>query len=217
MPFIFPNPTPILPQLPGWSFSVHKRPTWATLEFVAISGRRVSSPQQAYPLWEFELTYDMLRDQTQNYIPYQRYAGRQEFTQLSELFLACAGKYGQFYFDDPTDNSRNGQQIGIGDGITTQFLALRNWGYGNLATPEPVGGINTLETIYFNGSPVASNTYSFSGNIITFISAPPPGTIITIDFHFYYLCQFLEDQHDYEQFMFSLWQMRTLKMRSVKQ
>jgi len=217
MTFVFPNPVPVFPVVPGLTFSVHKRPTWATLEFMAVSGRRVSSPQQAFPLWEFELKFDFLRDQTQNIVPYQQYAAKHEFTQISELFNACGGKYGQFYFDDPTDDSRNGQIIGTGDGSTKNFTALRGWRFQNLVINEPVGGINQLLNVYVNGVLQPSNSYSFSGNVITFVTAPGNGLSITIDFTFYYLCQFLEDQQDYDQFMANLWQLSSCKLRSVKQ
>lgn len=215
--FTFPDPTPLFPVIPGITFSIHKRPTWATIEFVAVSGRRVSSPQQAYPLWEIELTFDFMKDQTQNIVPYTTAAGRNDFTRLSELFLACAGKYGQFYFDDFTDNSRLNQFIGIGDGSTTQFPVLRTWGFSGLELLEPVGGVNEVFNLYFNGNlQIFPPAYSVIGNTLTFTEAPGIGAVITMDFSFYYLCQFLEDQHDYEQFMYNLWTLRSCKLRSVK-
>lgn len=213
--FSFPNPVPIYPDIPGLTFPIGKKPHFKTLEFRAVSGRRVTSPQMILPLWEYDLVYDFLRDQTQNQTPWQQYAGKQELLKISELFLTCNGKYGQFYFDDLSDNSRYGQALGVGDGVTTVFVAYRNWGYGAFITTEPVGGINTLETVYYNGVPVPSNQYSFSGNVITFNPAPPNGQAITIDFHFYYLCQFLDDEHDYSQFMHNLWQFQSCKLMSI--
>jgi hypothetical protein len=217
MPFVFPNPTPIFPVLPGFGYSVHKRPTWATIEFMAVSGRRVSSPQQALPLWEIEVTFEFLRDQTQNQVPWQQYPGKHEFQAISELFLACAGKYGQFFFTDPTDFSRTGQIIATGDGVTTVFTVPRTWGSGVLQITEPVGSINTLQNVYLNGVVQPSSAFSFAGNQLTFLSPPAGGVVITADFTFYYLCQFLEDQHDYEEFMANLWTLKSCKMRSVKQ
>lgn len=214
----FPNPTPIFPNIPGITYSVHKRPTWASLEFMSVSGRRVSSPQQAIPLWEFELILDFLRDQTQNSDPYQQYAGKHELTLISQLFNACAGKYGQFFFTDPSDCSRLKQQIGVGDGATHDFIAVRTWGSGPLAADEPVGGINLLQAVYLDNVPITSSAYTFTGNVITFTGDPPaPGQVLAIDFTFYYLLQFLEDQHDYDQFMTNLWRLGSCKMRSVKQ
>ena len=217
---VFPNPTPVFPSnIPGLTFEVHKRPTWATLEYMAISGRRTSSPQQAYPLWEFELKFDFLRDQTQNIMPYRQYAGKNEFTRISQLFLDCAGKYGQFYLDDPTDDSRMAQVIGTTDGTTQQFTMYRTWGTGANSFVEPVGGINTIYDIYLNGVVQSHSTYSIvaNTNAFTFNAPPSGGQTITADFSFYYLCQFLEDQHDYNQFMTNLWELRSLKLRSVKQ
>jgi hypothetical protein len=212
----FPNPTPVFPTLPGLTYSIHKRPTWATLISKAVSGREVRSPQQAFPLWEFELVIDFLRDQTQNQVPWRDNAGRHDLTLISQLYFACNGPYAPFYFDDESDNSRRGQVIGTGDGATTNFIASRAWGFGALSVNEPVGGINSLDTVYFNGDETSGVAYSFSGNVISFVSPPPTATVISIDFSFYYLCRFLEDTQDYEQFMKNLWTLKSLKFRSIK-
>jgi hypothetical protein len=212
----FLGPIPVFPDLPGLTFSIHKRPTYASLEFVAVSGRRVASPQQAFPLWEFELVYDHFVDQTQNSNPYQPHAGRADFTKLSSLFLGVGGKFGQFYFEDASDNSRLAQSFGYGDGITRDFLAVRTWGLPANFIIEPVGGIKSIYNVYVGGVLIAPGTYTYGSNVLTINPPPAAGAAVTVDFTYYYLCQFLEDQHDYEMFMMNLWSMRSLKMRSIK-
>lgn len=211
---------PVFPILPGVTYSVHKRPTWATLEFIAVNGRRTVSAQQVYPLWEFELRFDFMKDQTQNIVPFTAHAARHDFTLLSELFLSLSGKYGQFYFEDKTDYSRQGQIWSSStDGVSTVFTAFRTWGTPGRAIVEPVGGIKSIDNLYLSGLLVPPANYSFNPdtNFITFSSGPPPaGQLLTADFSFYYLCQFLEDQHDYDQFMANLWTLQSCKMRSVK-
>jgi len=206
--FFFPNLKTV-----GWS--VHKKPIFNSLVSTHVSGREVISPQQAFALYEFELTYEVLREQTQNQSIYHPNSPFTELQQLWGLYTACNGQFGLFYFTDPSDSSRAAEQLGIGGNSVTTFTATRK--VGTIGTTEPVGGINQLQAVYFNGSQQPSSTYSFSGNQITFtVAAPGPGVVITIDFTYFFLCRFLEDNLDFEQFMYNLWTLKSLKFRSVK-
>lgn len=212
----YPFPTPVLPNLNG--FDVKKTPTYDSLVAQSVSGREVSSPRQAYPLWEFDLTYEILRDPTQNQNPYLQYAGQTEFQSILDMFLACSGQFGRFFYNDLSDNSRLGQAIGIGDAATTSFRLVRTWGSGSLSFAEPIGGINLTQAIvvYLNGTPTTGYALDSMGQNIVFASAPGSGVAITMDFYFYYFCRFLNDIVDFEQFYANLWMMKSFKFRSVK-
>ena len=205
----------MFPALPTIGWSVHWMPTFATIISTHVSGREVATPQQAYPLHEFTLTYEVLREQTANQSIYHPNSPYTELQQMAGLFMACNGQYGWFYFDYPADDSRSLASLGTGNGSTVTFTAMRAYGPHNFS--EPVGGINAIGDIYFNGVAQSPTIYSFSGNQVTFTSPPGSGVVITIDFSFYYLCRFLEDQHDYDQFMYNLFTLKTCKIRSVKQ
>lgn len=212
----FLDPTPIMPSLNG--FSVHKIPNYSSLVATSVSGRELQACQQAYPLWEFNITYEVLRDETQNEIIDPEYSALTEFQQITQLFLACSGQYGRFFFEDLVDNSRLGQILGTGDGVTTVFRFVRTWGSGALSFEEPVGGVNNSKPInvYLNGSPTVNYNIDLNLQNIEFVSAPANGVVITADFYFYYFCRFLEDINDFEQFYHNLWSLKSLKFRSVK-
>lgn len=205
----------IYPTLPTLSFSVHWMPTYATIISTHVSGREVASPQQAYPLHEFTLTYEVLRDQGLNQSIYQPNNPFTELQQIAGLFLACNGQYGWFYFDYFADDSRSDAPVGTGDGVTTNFVVPR--AFGPFGFTEPVGGLKSVSAVYFNGVPQSSGSYSINGNQLVFTSAPGSGVVITADFMFYYLCRFIDDQSDYEQFFYQLYTLKTCKFRSVKQ
>jgi hypothetical protein len=189
-------------------------PTWASIVSTHASGREVVTPQQVYPLNEFTLTYELLQEQTANQQVYQPNAPYTELQQIAGLFLACSGQYGRFTFDFPADDSRTGGAIGIGDGVTTVFTVFRTFGpYGFV---EPVGQLNVVNAVYFDGVVQVPGTYGTSGNQLVFLAAPSNGVVITADYSFFFLCRFIEDQHDYDQFMFNLWTLKSLKIRSVK-
>ena len=211
------QPILLFPTLPVLGLSIHWQPIFSTLSSEHVSGREVLSPQQAFPLHEFTLTFggdSWLRDQTQNQSIYHPNAPHTELQQIAGLFLACQGKNGLFYFDYFSDDSRSSSYINTGNGTTASFIIPRY--FGPYQFGEPVGGINSIQAVYFNGTEQSPSIYSVSGNVITFTSPPGGGIIITADFTFYYLCHFLEDQHDYEQFMYNLFKLKTCKIRSFK-
>lgn len=213
--FKYPDPTPVLPTLNG--FSIHQIPTFSTIIHTSVSGRETQIGRQAYPLWAFTLNYEELKSETQNQTLYSRNSPDKEFEQIILVFLACAGAYGRFYFDCQNDNSRAAQAIATGDGTTQSFRLKRTWGFGDLAFTEPVGGVNTVSAVYLNGVSQASGwTIDDDNQNIEFTTAPGAGVAITIDFSYYYRCRFLEDIANFDQFYTNLWELKSFKFRSVK-
>lgn len=212
----YPAVIPILPTLNG--FSVKKKPTFGAIVQEAVTGREIMSARQAFPVWEFELTYEALETSTQNAVPYAQYIDfNTKLEQLQLVFLECTGQYSRFLYDDPTDDSRTAQVIASGDGVSATFQIIRTFGDGSVSITEPVGALNGLRAyqFYVNGVPTSVTLANFN-RTITFASAPANGSLITGDFFFYYLCRFLSDMNDFEQFMSNLWTVKALKFRSVK-
>lgn len=225
MAFInFPSPTPVFPALSPLAWSVNKVPfNEKTLTEKAISGNEYFILRQVIPRWEFTLRYggdSWLRDQTQNTTPYGPLSGHVELEQLAGLFLACLGSYGEFYYSDPDDNSRSGQGVAQADGVKTTFPVFFHWGTGPF-TPTayyPVTGIQSMDTVYFNGSPISPTLYTLdsTNTKLVFTSPPSAGTVIAADFHFYFRCRFLNDVEEFEQWAYNLWEKKELKFQSVK-
>jgi uncharacterized protein (TIGR02217 family) len=219
----FPSPTPVFPALPVQGWSVNKRPIMASRTTIAASGRENHLACASYPRWAFKLTFggdSWLRDQTQNIVPDPTKSGLTEFEQISGLFLACRGSYGEFYFSDPDDNSRLSQTVGTGNGTQTSFPVTYSWGTGPF-TPSmtiPVGGIKTLNAVYLNGNVLGTSSYSIdaTNTQIVFVSPPIQGSVITADFSFYFRCRFMDDTLVFSQFEQNLWELKELQFESVK-
>lgn len=219
MPFVYPSPTPVLPPLHG--FSVFKKPMFASNVVQTVSGREFQGIQQAFPLWEFTLNYEVLRSETQNIVTYQQFRDLVEVEQIATLYNACAGQYGRFWFDDWSDNSRTGQYIATGNGVLDTFRVRRDWGVGSLMVRERVGAVNTDEPInvYLDGVLQSPSTWQILPPLkvsVVFDDPVPNGVVITMDFNFYYRCRFLEDEANFDQFMYNLWQLRSFRFRSTK-
>jgi uncharacterized protein (TIGR02217 family) len=211
-----------VPQLQyQYGYSITKKPVFASIVQSFKSGREVRNAQQTFPLFEYELKYETLKDQTQNQTPYAPNAGSTALEQLSSLFLFCNGQYGRFIFEDLSDCSRTGQILGAGDGTTVNFSIIET--ISDASSGEDfsfvIGMLNQSHpfTVYVNGVPkVFGVDYSVdsAGVQITFASAPANATTISMDFYFYYLCRFISDEQEFEQFVKNWWT-SSIKFRSI--
>jgi uncharacterized protein (TIGR02217 family) len=201
----------VFPSLPGLAWSVTKTPTFQTRIQRAVSGRELRALDYPYPLWQFTLVFDLLRDNPA--------AGYDELRTLMGFFMLCHGAYGTFLFQDPSDHRVAGQQIGIGNASTAVFQLSRTMG---AALPgggffEPIVAPNTVSAVYFDGITQSPGTYTIDPNtgLVTFNTAPGSGLIITADYSYYFRCRFIDDSYAFENFMFQLWQLKKLTFISV--
>ena len=202
----------IFPALPGLAWSVTKSPTFQTRIQRAVSGRELRALDYPYPLWQFTLVFDFLRDNP--------VAGFDELRTLMGFFMLCQGAFGTFLFQDPSDDRVSGHQIGTGDTLRTVFQLQRTMGEtlpgGGFL--EPILAPNVVSAVYFNGiiqDPAGYSVDSMTG-LVTFNSAPGSGLIITADYSYYFRCRFVDDSYAFENFMFRLWQLKKLTFISVR-
>ena len=220
----FPNPTPIFPALPSVGWSVHKKPIMSSRVITAVSGREAMLATCFFPRWAFTLTYggdSWLRDQTQNIVPDPTLSGFTEMQQLSSLFLLCQGSYGEFFFNDPDDNSRFNLFCGITNGTNVSFTPYITWGNGPFAPSFsfPLQGANVINAHYLNGVPQSTGliTLDATRTVLTIASlAGRPGIEVTVDLSFYFRCRFLDDTLKFEEFDQNLWELKEIRFESVK-
>ena len=204
--------TLIFPALPGLAWSVSKSPTFQTRIQRAVSGRELRALDYPYPLWQFTLVFDFLRDNPA--------AGYDELRTLMGFFMRCQGAFGTFLFQDPSDDRISGQQIGTGDTLRTGFQLQRTMGKtlpgGGFL--EPIVAPNVVSAVYFNGivqDPAGYSVDPMTG-VVTFNVAPGSGITITADYSYYFRCRFVDDSYAFENFMSQLWQLKKLTFISVR-
>jgi uncharacterized protein (TIGR02217 family) len=194
----------VLPSMPGLGWSVTKTPRFKTVTQEATSGKEVRIALMSYPIWEFTLTFEVLRGSN----------GFSEIQTLMGFFLARLGMWDSWLFDDPSDDTATLAEFGVGDGSTTVFQLVRSMG----GFAEPIQNLNSTPTIYSNGTLVSGGAYSIgSTGIVTFTTAPTSGAILTWSGTFYFRCRFMQDTADFEQFALNLWQLKKIQFQSVKQ
>ena len=202
----------IFPTLPGLAWSVTKSPTFQTRIQRAASGRELRALDYPFPLWQFTLVYEFLRDSPAN--------GLDELRTLMGFYLSCQGAYGTFLFQDPSDYQVEGQYLGTGDASITVFQLQRAMGAALLGGGfvEPIVAPELVTAVYLNGvvqSPKGYDVDPDSG-LLTFDSPPGAGLVVTADFTYYFRCRFVDDRYDFENFMNRLWQLKKLTFITVR-
>jgi len=154
--------------------------------------RRVSL--RAYPLYEFEFGYDLLRSDTAFH----------ELQDVQNFFLARNGTFDSFKLDESytPDNSVTDQLIGTGNGSATQFQLVRTLTANGFA--EPCMNPNVITAIKDNGNATSNYTTNGTG-LITFNSPPVAGHTLTATFSYYFRCRFGHDEIDFAAFAYNRW------------
>ena len=154
----------VFPALAGQGWSVHKKPTFATIVASHVSAREVRFANYLNPVWQFELTFDGLDGTTTG-----QYGGlgASSLQSLMGLFLQCQGQYAPFVFYDPADYAVTAQAFGTGDGTTTAFQLQRT--LGGFSEPVVAPLAPSAPTLFqVQGSPAAyapNNLVNYSGDL----------------------------------------------------
>ena len=190
----------VYPSLPGLAWDRRRTPQWRTGIQTAVSGKETRAAYWQYPLYKWELTYEFLRAD----------AVHAELQTLLGFFNARKGAFDDFLFLDPRDCSASGQALGVGNGSATGFPLARTLG----GETEPVAAAVATPTVFLNG--VETTAFTLSGNLLTFTSAPGSGVVITADFSFYWRVRFAEDTAEFSEFMYRLFECRTVLLQGVR-
>lgn len=187
----------VFPILPGMRWDRAKVPEFSTHVQRGVSAKEIRLAYQAYPLWTFKLAYDVLRE-TSDY---------EEVKTLQAFFCSRRGKYDSFLYADPDDSSVSNMPFGTGNGGTS-FQLIRTIEGGGFTFSEPTENVTGTPIIYKDGVAVA-NSVAANG-VVTLNSPAANGTILTWDGSYYHRVRFTEDLAEMNQFMYKLWELRTL-------
>jgi hypothetical protein len=205
---------PVFPTLPGLGWSVKRKPLLSTRVAKHQSGREVRSRNWAQALYQFELTFNAL-DSSDGHEGLSAYS----MQALEGLYLAAGGQFGTFLYTDPNDNLCGNAAFATGDGTTTGFTLLRTLaGFAGFSEPAPYVTSLAGVTSSLSGvtSIVAPAGYTLTTpNTLTFTTAPANGAALAASFTFAFLCRFLADEQEFEEFMANL-HSASLEFRSVK-
>lgn len=108
-----------------------------------------------------------------------------ELNEITSFFRNVKGCGYGFRFKDWSDYSATTQQIGLGDGTTTEFRLIKTYIIsGNIYTRKITKPIISTIKIYLNSIETTDFSIDLTTGLITFNTAPTIYTIITADFEF---------------------------------
>lgn len=187
----------LYPTLAGLSFNNTKTPKFNTGVQQSVSLNELRVAYASTPVYLHRLQYELLRDDTTN----------NELRQLVGFYLARQGSFDSFLFKDPTDSVALLEPFGTGDGAETEFQLKRAYG----VFTEAVSNIGTGPSIYKAGVLQSTGYTVSSTGLVTFSSAPANGVALTWSGLFYFRCRFLQDETEFEQFMYQLWEAKQVE------
>jgi hypothetical protein len=200
-----PGAYALFPTLVGQGWSVTYAPRFSTRAYAHVSGREVRVASMSGPLFDIDLTFDLLRSD----------ATAQEVQQVVGFIGAHAGQGLPFLFQPPRDLSVFlAAPLGTGDGLTKSFaLSCQIGGFA-----QRVQALTGAPTVYLNGVALPASAYNLSilPVTVTFAVAPAGGSMLTIDFTAALLARFADDGEDLEQLMNDFWTLKTLKIETVR-
>ena len=190
----------VFPVLPGLTWDIPTSPQFNTKIHRAVSGSEQRAAFMQYPLWKFALKYEVLRDNL----------AFNELRTLAGFFNARQGSFDSFLYASPADSARVAEQFGVGTGTQFVFQLTRSFG----GYVEPVHNLNGAPSIYVNGALRTLNVdYTIGATgLVTFVSSPANGAVITWTGSFYYRCRFVADTVDFNQFMLNLYNVNKLEI-----
>ena len=199
----------VYPTLPGLTFNNVRTPLWNTGIQSAVSGKESAIAYRQYPLYRFELQYELLRDNIT----------ASDLKALAGLYNAMQGRFDTFLFTDPAFSAVVTEPFGTGDGVTTAFQLICKWqNTGGPGIAELVQNVNGAPQIFKNGVLQTTPTNYTLGptGIISFVTAPANALPLTWTGSFYYRCRFDTDELPFTQFMNQWWQTKTVPLQTKK-
>jgi uncharacterized protein (TIGR02217 family) len=118
---------------------------------------------------------------------------------LRDFFLDRRGDFKAWLLKDHADYSAASEPIGVGDASATAFQVIKTYSAGSNPYVRTIRHIKagTL-SVFLNGAPQTITTHYTvsSSGLITFVSAPGVGAIVTATFEFYVPVRFEGDRYN---------------------
>lgn len=216
---------PIFPTLQGMAWQItRKNNGFGNARQKSVSGMRTDIPSRNIPTYTWTIPFEFLRDYSS--LLFSTFSDASTFSDGSGLSQELAlelqtldGFWNQtfagatpFLYLDPADSFVKNQVIGIGDGATVAFQAIRTFGGFSV----PVYSLKDDAKIIVNDALLTVGVdYSISETgLVTFFAAPADGVTIVWAGTYYWRCRFDDDALEFENFMQGLWTLKKLAFSS---
>jgi uncharacterized protein (TIGR02217 family) len=205
------TPPPIPPKnyfpiFPGLTWDRVRTPVFSNKISNSQSGQEVRMAFWTYPKYHYDFKYDLLRAAPS-------YTEMQSFI---NFFNHMAGSFNHFYFEDLHESGVR-TEIATGDGVTTHFQLVTR--VNTYLEPLQSGTrmfIFSMDRIDVDGVLVTNTTTDFATGHVTLNSTVPAlGAKIYATTRFARRCRFLEDQMDFNEFMYQIWENKKVRFTTL--
>lgn len=180
-------------------------PQFNTIVNRTDGGSLVTNQNWNYPLYRGQVGYgiqskDNLRD-------------------IIRFFYARRGRLRGFLFRDWSDYEFEGETLGTGNGVVTDFQCIRYYADSVLPFTRPIKRpIESTLTVYANGVAVPDANWSLeTGGIIRFSVAPANGVVITLTGEFDVPVHFAQDTLDVEMEIWNAGSIPNIPIEEVRE
>lgn len=186
----------LFPPFRGLTYPVKKSPAWSISTQLTVSGKEIRFGQASMPRWRFTLSFS--------------YFSKTDLEKLLAFYHAVRGNKDSFLFMDESDHEAMDQNLGIGDGVQTDFQLCRVMDNLKFPIKAPI----QVRSVRVNGVDVRYNLQP--NGVIRLSSAPAIGRIVTASFQFHYVVRFDGEGNEFEKFAHEFWSLNTLEFITVK-
>ena len=171
---------PLTPR--GKTFPLKRSIIWSSLKHRAVSGKSSALQLWSAPLRQYELPYSYLLS-----------GDAQELQTIEAFYNSVGGDAQLFQFYDVDDNAAADQTFGLGDGATTDFQLVEN--FGGFVSPDYCV---TIVTINVDGVPTVA--YTETNGLISFTVAPGVGSVLSWTGNYNFPARFDDPNIDFSKF-----------------
>lgn len=209
----------LFPSLPGLTFPITRTNLgFAVVRQQSVSGARTQFAQRSRPIWQWTLSFEMLRDWSSRVrLPFSDrtpYADGSltsqetllELQRLAGFYNATLGGALPFIYREPSDCTVVMQPLGTGDGVTSTFQLVRSW----MGFTEPVLAPLGTPVIVIDGIQTTGFSLSETG-VVTFSDIPAANSRLFWSGNYGWRCRFDDDSVDFEAFLAGYWRVNKLR------
>ena len=203
----------------GLTWDIKKTPIFNTKIQTSVNFTELRASFTGSPVYEMSMTFSVLRGLDRNDIAFTQQYPDSEVATLMGFFASRLGRWDSWLLNEPNDNTISvaGAQIfGVGDssnGVVTFQLSrtLGSWFTERVAAPADksvriwLDGVEKFNPTHWTGGTLATK------GVVTFITPPPNGLFLTWSGSYFFRCRFTEDQMEFNQFMYQLWETQEIK------
>lgn len=206
-------------QFAGLAWDIKKTPIFNTKIQTSVNFTELRASFTGSPVYEMSMTFSVLRGLDRTDIAQTVQYPNSEVATLMGFFASRLGRWDSWLLSDPNDKTipvAGAQIFGVGDssnGIVTFQLSrtIGSWFTERVAAPVGtvriwIDGVEKFNPADWTGGSMATK------GVVTFVTPPPNGLFLTWSGSYYFRCRFSEDQMEFNQFMYQLWETQEIKI-----